>query len=51
VLVDAAGSPVRARFALVDPWVLLRGRVVARNRVTGMRLYRLNGQIAQISAQ
>ena len=51
VLVDAAGSPVRARFALVDPWVLLRGRVVARNRVTGMRLYRLNGQIARISAQ
>jgi hypothetical protein len=50
VLVDAAGSPVRARFALVDPWVLLRGRVVARNRVTGMRLYRLNGQIARISA-
>ena len=50
-LVDAARKPVRARFALADPWVVLRGRVVARDRVSGMRLYRLDGQIAQISAQ
>ena len=49
--VDAARRPVRARFALADPWVVLRGRIVARDRVSGMRLYRLNGQIAQISAQ
>jgi hypothetical protein len=50
-LVDAARKPLRARFALADPWVVLRGRVVARDRVSGMRLYRLNGQIARISAQ
>ena len=50
-LVDAAGTPVRARFALVDPWVVLRGRVVARDRRSGMRLYRLSGQTARISAQ
>jgi hypothetical protein len=49
-LVDAAGAPLRARFVLVDPWVVLRGRVVARDRKSGMRLYRLNGQIARISA-
>jgi hypothetical protein len=50
-LVDAAGTPLNARFALADPWVLLRGRVVARDRASGMRLYRLNGRNAQISAQ
>jgi hypothetical protein len=51
VLVDAAGKPLKARFVLVDPWVVLRGPVVARDRASGMRLYRLNGQIARISAQ
>jgi hypothetical protein len=51
VLVDPAGRPLRARFALVDPWVVLRGRVIARDRTSGMRLYRLNGHTAQISAQ
>ena len=50
VLVDAAGAPLRARFVLVDPWVVLRGQVVARDRASGMRLYRLNGRTAQISA-
>ena len=50
VLVDEAGTPLRARFVLVDPWVVLRGQVLARDRVSGMRLYRLNGQSAQISA-
>jgi hypothetical protein len=50
VLVDAAGTPLRARFVLVDPWVVLRGRVVARDRTSGMKLYRLTGQIARISA-
>jgi hypothetical protein len=49
-LVDVAGAPLKARFVLVDPWVVLRGRVVARDRTSGMRLYRLNGQIARISA-
>jgi hypothetical protein len=47
-LVDESGKPLRARYALVDPWVVLRGRVVARDRVSGMRLYRLNGCPARI---
>ena len=51
LLVDEAGRPLRARFALVDPWVVLRGRIVARERTSGMRLYRLTGPSAQISAQ
>ena len=51
LLVDEAGRPLRARFALVDPWVVLRGRVVAREGTSGMRLYRLSGPSAQISAQ
>jgi hypothetical protein len=49
-LVDEAGTPLKARFALADPWVVLRGRVVARDRTSGMKLYRLTGQIARISA-
>jgi hypothetical protein len=51
VLVDAAGTPLRARYVLADPWVVLRGRVVARDRASRMRVYLLNGQIARISAQ
>ncbi len=51
VLVDQAGHPLRARYALVDPWVILRGRVVARDRTSGMRLYRLSGGIGRIAAQ
>ena len=50
-LVDDAGRPLRARFALVDPWVVLRGRVVAREPKSGMRVYRLSGGIARIAAQ
>jgi hypothetical protein len=51
VLVDQAGHPLRARYALVDPWVILRGRVVARDRASGMRLYRLSGGIGRTAAQ
>jgi hypothetical protein len=47
-LVDASGRPLRARYVLADPWVVLRGRVVARDPVSGMRLYRLDGRIAHI---
>jgi hypothetical protein len=50
-LVDDAGKPLRARFALVDPWVILRGRVVARDGENGMRVYRLSGGIARIAAK
>jgi 4-amino-4-deoxy-L-arabinose transferase-like glycosyltransferase len=47
-LVDESGMPLRARYALVDPWVVLRGRVVARDRTSGMRLYRLDGGVARL---
>jgi len=50
-LVDAAGTPLRARFALVDPWVVLKGWVVARDRTSGMRLYRLDGATARIASK
>jgi hypothetical protein len=51
VLVDEAGKPLHARYALVDPWVVLGGRVIARDRASGMRLYRLNaGRAARIAA-
>jgi 4-amino-4-deoxy-L-arabinose transferase-like glycosyltransferase len=48
LLVDRRGRPVRARYALTDPWVVLRGRVVARDRKSGMRLYRLDGRRIRI---
>jgi hypothetical protein len=51
LIVDGNGKPLQARFALVDPWVVLRGRVVARDRKSGLRLYRLPGNRAQIAAQ
>ena len=47
-LVDESGMPLRARYALVDPWVVLRGRVVARDRTSGMRLYRLDGRVVRL---
>ena len=47
-LVDESGRPLRARYALVDPWVVLHGRVVARDRTSGMRVIRLDGHIARI---
>jgi hypothetical protein len=47
-LVDESGMPLRARYALVDPWVVLRGHVVARDRTSRMRLYRLDGRIARL---
>ena len=50
-LVDETGAPLRARYALVDPWVILHGRVVARDRTSGVRLYRLAGGSARIAAQ
>jgi hypothetical protein len=50
LVVDQAGRPFRARYALVDPWVVLRGRVVARDRASGMRLYRLSGSIVRIGS-
>ena len=50
-LVDESGAPLRARYALVDPWVVLHGRVVARDRTSGVRLYRLAGGSARIAAQ
>ena len=50
LLVDEAGRPFRARYALVDPWVVLRGRVVARDPASGMRLYRLSGSIVRIGS-
>jgi len=49
-LVTEAGVPLQARYALVDPWVVLRGRVIARDRTSGMRLYRLGGRVARIGA-
>jgi len=41
---------LRERYALVDPWVVLRGRVVARDPASGMRIYRLGGGTARIAA-
>jgi hypothetical protein len=35
---------------LADPWVVLHGRVIARDRATGMQLYRLDGHPARIGA-
>lgn len=49
-LVDATGTPLRARFVLADPWVVLKGRIIARDRKSGMRLYRLDGSKVRISA-
>jgi hypothetical protein len=47
-LVDASGRPLRARYVLADPWVVLRARVVARDPVSGMRLYRVGGRVARL---
>lgn len=48
VIVDTSGRPLRAQYILTDPWIVLRAPVVARDRVSGMRLYRLDGRIAHI---
>jgi hypothetical protein len=48
---ESTGAPLRVGYALVDPWVVLRGRVVARDRANGMRLYRLSGGTARIAAR
>jgi hypothetical protein len=50
MLVDASGRPLRAAYILADPWVVLRAPIVARDRVSGMRLYRLGGRPARIGA-
>jgi hypothetical protein len=47
-LVDESGKPLRARYALVDPWVVLRGREVARDRTSGMRVIRLDGGVGRL---
>jgi Dolichyl-phosphate-mannose-protein mannosyltransferase len=49
-LVDGSGAPLRVRYALADPWVVLRGRVIGRDETSGMRLYRLDGRPARIGA-
>jgi hypothetical protein len=48
VLVDTTGRPLRASYILADPWLVLQAPVVARDRVSGMRLYRLAGRPARI---
>jgi hypothetical protein len=50
LLVDGSGAPLRARYILVDPWVVLQAPVAAQDRKTGMRLYRLDGRPARIGA-
>jgi len=49
VLVDPEGHVVRARYALADTSLALKGRVIARDVPKRMVLYRVNGPLRQVS--
>ena len=48
-LLLAGGKPVTAAYALTDGSLELGGRVIARDRLKGMLLYRVGGPLRQLS--
>jgi hypothetical protein len=45
LVIPRSSSPVRAQYVLAAPGLLLRGKLVARDRHSGMSLYRVDGRL------